>query len=622
MGSSTAKRRSRREGWGSRFTLTAVTWGLVLGAAQIAIGAEVETGTAGWTVAEAPHFTVYSNAGEEAARRAAADLESLRGFLVEIAPAGRFDAEIPFQIYLFGEADQLRPFLPGEELISAGFIISRDDGVYGATAWPKSGENPGRFLFRQYISWVVAENLPELPTWFRKGLADYYSTFEIIDSEAHLGRLTRHDVEWLRGGGLLIPEAEVVAESPEAGPDRRRAWAMIHRLVVGDDELRTKVPGYLRRLAAGDDPDVAFQAAFGMTVKALEDEVDVYVQGERFRYVRVPLAQIARPNIAVTPMPPADVDFRLGDLHLQANPPGDPEAIAAAQERFRRALTVDPEHPLAHAGTARIAAQRGNLQSATAGYQKAVEGRPQSYRLHYLLGTTRLTELGGRRPADEAGMAALDQAISSLRRAAELGPGFAAAWERLGYALTLSPEPGQEAVTALERAAELRPRRLDIVSNLLLARARMGDREGVAAAMDHLRQLRADEATLARGRDMELRLMLRYGESLARADRLDDAVAVLAQVRAEIADPAMREAAARQLELVAQVAQRNRYAELYAEAAEKIALGGDDATAAVAELQAMARPGLQREAAQDLASRLETPTRPKQETALEFPRGP
>jgi len=637
---------------------------LVAGVATTATArtAEPAAGADDWNRARSAHFTVYTDAGGEAARQAALNLEVLRDFLVQIAPTGRFEAEVPFHMYLFTDTDQLAPFLGGAGGIDSGVLAPTDEGVYGATVWAERG-GASRFLSKQYIAWVLADNLPELPTWFHRGLIDFYSTFEIVGDEAHLGKVVQAHLDDLRfrtlshlqrqarrsaeqaasatesgeetppaDGSAEEEEEEEIAEAekaeePETGPflvfseiggqaafhDGENGtemvnsadWALVHYLLLGSDQLRSRVRPYLTAVAHGADPEATFRESFGMEedelVRALED----YVLQDRHRFMRIPLTGEAALEVSVDTMSTADVHHRLGALRLHTGQPGDPAAMAAAEEHFQQALASDPGHAPARAGIADLAAKRGDLPRAIAGFQAAVEGRPDDALLHYRLGEVRLRSLGGRRPQGEGPQQTLKAAVAELRRAAELKPDFPAAWERLGYALTLAPEPSQEAVTALERAAELRPGRTDVVSNLLLARARIGDQAGVGEAMARLRELGADSATLARGREVELRLMLHQGQTLVRAERLDDAVAVFAQVMTETKDQALAEAAWKQLEFIGKVTQRNVYASLYQRASGLIDAGDPEAEEKVQELLAMARPGLQREAAEALAERLE-----------------
>jgi hypothetical protein len=115
----------------------------------------------------------------------------------------------------------------------------------------------------------------------------------------------------------------------------------------------------------------------------------------------------------------------------------------------------------------------------------------------------------------------------------------------------------------------------------------------------------AAEAILARAREVRLRLALQEANTLLRADNLDDAVAVLAQVRARTQDPSLAELADAQLEQVLRVRAHNRFAELYEEAARLVVAGEPEAEEALEAVRQVARPGRQQQAVAELSERWE-----------------
>lgn len=583
-------------------TVLALVLGLALSSPTSAAGTDAPPPAAWWR-AESPDFTLFTDAGPDAGRQAAENLQQLRGFLLEIAPSGRFESPAPFRVYLFDDTEELVRFQPRGGT-GAGFVVPGAFGVTGAAIWVDDGGNPGRFLYKQYLHWVLHENLPELPEWFRQGLAEYYATFRVEDGEAKVGLPVEDHVRWLRaslgGAQLRLVDQELGAEGTAFHPV---SWALVHYLVVGNDQTRPRVVDWVRRVVAGDDPTAAFQDVFGESREAMVARLRGYVLGDRFRYLRVPVSSLALPQVVMDGMTPAEVEYRLGEL-LLLTADGFQRRIDAAEARFRRALELAPGQPGATAALGRLAAERGDAEEALAAYEKAVAAGGDDFLLQYLLGDALVASLQRRRPATDEERATLERAIAALRRTTELAPDLAAGWERLGFALNLQPRASDEAVTALVRALGLAPDRPDVVLNLLLAHARLGQADAVEGLTLRLAALGADAQTLRGARETRLRLLLHEAEALAREDRLDDAVALLARVRAETTDPSLAETAAAQLQLVARAAQHNRYAELYQRAAERLAAGDPAAREVLAELAATARPGVQTEAVAALAARL------------------
>lgn len=562
-----------------------------------------ETAEADWAVAETAHFHLYTDAGPEVAERAAGDLLRLRGALAEIAPRGRFDDVLPMNLYLFGD---LRLFLR-EEMTkdfspwTAGFLVPTEHGVYGGAQWAEKGES-SRFLYKQYLLWVLKENLPQLPDWLTQGLAEYYGTFRVVDGTAHIGLPVREHVFYLTGlnDTLLIVGDDGPTGSKPAENFHPVAWALVHYLLLGDEELRPKVAPYVRRVVVdGADPEVAFTETFGTSRAEIVGRLRDYALRDRFKYVQRPLAELVTPEVEVSRLGEADVAYHLGDLLAHALP----ERRAEAAERFRQALTLDPEHARAAAGLGVLAEQNGDLDAALTAYAGAVAKRPDDVRLQLLYGDALLTSLGPGRPSGEEELSTLATATAALRRASELEPDLAFAWERLGYALNLTARGDAEAVVALERARSLLPRRHDVALNLLLAYARIGDVTGADALIEDLPRQGASPETLDRAHQVRLQLALQEANLLLRRGALDDAVAVLAQVRAEATDPRLVELAAAQLELAVWAAQHNRFAELYGEASRQVAAGDPAAGETIERLSAAAKAGRQEKAVMALQER-------------------
>jgi len=590
----------------------------LVAAAAVAGAAEAPVDQRPWVRAATEHFTFYGATDPARVAAVAADLERLRAVLVQLAPRGRFDSEVPIRIYLFEREGDLGMFRPGGSATAGGgltpggpvgFLAPHEHGVYGGVVLAHSSLGPSRYAYKQYLHWVLDANLPELPLWFRQGLAELYSTFEVKDGHAHIGRPVEEHVRWLRGRDEWLGMTAIITELGilELHQDDLAffplAWATVHYLAVGSDRDRGRLPVYVQALVEGTDPDRAFRAAFGRSQAEVEAEIAAYVAAPTFRYVKVPLASLPDPRVELTEMSPAEVEYRLGDLLAHAVP----KARERAAARFRTALTLDPGHGLAHAGLGWLAEQAGDDAGAVAAYAQAVERAPDDYLIQHLYGDRLLAGLGRRRPESEEDLATLRRAQAALRRATELAPRFPEAWARLGYALNLEPDGSAEAVAALERAVALLPARMDVAFNLLLAYARAGDAAAVEALIESMAARGADEETLARAHELRVQLAFAEVNALTRADRLGEAAELLAWIQATTRDPATARRAADHLDLVSRAVTYNRFMELFGGLADQIAAGDHDAArATVEELRTVAKPGRQAEVVEALAAKLAT----------------
>jgi tetratricopeptide (TPR) repeat protein len=229
----------------------------------------------------------------------------------------------------------------------------------------------------------------------------------------------------------------------------------------------------------------------------LRRAIDVRPGPEPLELLGVLLAQQGRPNealaafdraIALKPSPGsrhnrAQALFALGrieearteleavvasqpDLHAAWNLLGSVLAAqgdARAEQAYRRALMLRPDHPETHYNLGVYFLERGRLEEAIACYRKALGLRANFYAAHNNLANA----LRARGRADEA--------LSHYAQAVQLEPRFAEGWSNYGAALR---EAGRidEAIAALERAVALAPQSWSSVSNLgvaYLARNRM-----------------------------------------------------------------------------------------------------------------------------------------------------
>jgi cytochrome c-type biogenesis protein CcmH/NrfG len=566
---------------------------------------------AGWSQAESEHFSLFGDLPADALASAAADLERMRDVLRQIAPEGGLDSPVPTYVYLFRSEESFRPYrLAGSTGAEGGYLIPGSEATYAAS----TGAVPTRQVYKQYVLEILHRQLPGIPLWLRQGLAEYYGTFEADEREARIGLpLESHLAALGLLSGYLLPLPTLLGlESPPEGPEGltttafyAQSWLLVHHLMSGDAVQRHRIADYVHRTHSGEDPVVAFRASFGIEdLDAFAATLRDYGHNSSFVFLRLPVA--TRESYAVTsgPLSEAETAFRQGDILLQLAP----THRAAAEARLRRAVALDPENDAAWEALGRMSEEAGDPAAALASYEKAAALAPEDFaaQLHY--GEAKLRTLGARRSSDEAGKAALAAAREALRRAVTLRPGSGEAWASLGQAGVLAAEPDPDAPAALEKAVALLPAaRTDVLFNLLLARARVGDAEGADRVVEALREAGAATEMLNRARQVQLQLTLQEARRLATAGALDDAVALLAVVRAESASPAVAEQAAALLERVAQAAEHNRFAERYSEAVELYRAGDLAAAAAVVdEMSAEARPGRQLLVLRELRARIQS----------------
>ena len=320
------------------------------------------------------------------------------------------------------------------------------------------------------------------------------------------------------------------------------------------------------------------------------------MQQDRFNYLRVEIDRGAHPA-KVSSLAPHEALYHLGDLLAHASP----DRRDDARTHFRRALELAPEHGPSRAGLGYVAELEGDDAAALTHYSQAVQQARGHFLVEYLYGASLVRSFGSRRPAGPDQEALLASGVAALERSVERWQDFAPAWALLGYAHNLDPKASIKGVEALENAHGLLPGRFDVAFNLLLAYARVDNREAADAIVARLRLLGADAATLERSREVILTMDFREAVGLVRQEHVDDAIALFARIQAESRDPALQERASVELEKFESTLQARRFSELYQEAVRLLSAGETkSATAVLGKMEEIARPGRQREAIEKL----------------------
>ncbi len=431
-----------------------------------------------WVGVETESFMLYSNAEVSKAERVARDLEGLRRAMAKITRL-ELSSPVPTSIFVFANDGSLIPYkhlYRGEPASMSGAFYTQPYGDYIVMDGARRQEAT-LTVYHEYVHTVLRNNLPGLPLWLEEGLAELYSTFEIVDGRGRIGRpLQRHLKELAKGEPLSLEALlRVDAESSHynvfehQGEFYARSWELVHYLLLGNDERRRQMLDFLRLGFGGIVQDEAFRRAFAVDYATLEKEITAY-RKEGFKTMAVELqsAELGSPKISSIAYP--QILVNLGDLLVSQ---GDRHQDALFH--FEEALRLDPTRAGAVAGMGLVAQQKRDYPRARALFRRAVEMAPKDGRLSYHYATSLLV-LG--RGASES---KLREARLHLERCLEQNPNFAPAWARLasiyGLSKGLDDEGlGEKALEAGRMAHRLMPNREGVALQLLLLYSRTRDR--------------------------------------------------------------------------------------------------------------------------------------------------
>jgi hypothetical protein len=555
-----------------------------------------------WIRLETDHFVVFSNAGERVARRTATNLERLRGVLSQVASGTQLSSPQPMYIYLFSSGPALAPYRPvynGKLMEVDGYFYSREDAEYMVLR-ADAGEATDSILYHEYLHYVLRNNFANLPVWFNEGLAELYATFQAAGDHADIGRASANHIRWLRENSL-IPLAQLFAmdrtskdynEGYRRGVFYAESWALVHYLLMGNEARSAQTGQFFREMAHGAAAPEAFRRAFNTDTATLEKELRDYVHRSLFNYKRVAVAPESKIEARVQPLTWPETLARLGDLLML----GDPLQFPEAEKHYRQALAAQPGYGPALGGICRI--ESGQGRPAAGCFEQAAQAAPNDFTIQYEYARVLLTQ-------PEVDDVSVLKARAALSKAVELQPQHGQAWVRLAYTLTYKQALEPDDLRAFETAHRLAPNDPAGTGNLVLAYARLGQRDRAAKVIEKEIVPGGNKEEIARAWQAWLREGSVQVETLVQHGKLEEAVPLLQElVRRAPADQtsSLRD----NLAEVQNVLDHNRWVRRYNEAvalvnAEKL----EDGRAILQDLAANAPNPEKAESARRLAAEID-----------------
>src|SRR5262252_4562789 len=282
-----------------------------------------------WVEAKSERFTVYSNAGEQAATRAVRHLERLAQVLKSTTQGLRVDGARDVRVYLFRDLDSFKQYRPSgddENGITAGFQSSGPDVALIAYHIPVD-DDPMRFASHEYLHVVLGRNLGTLPVWINEGLAEFYSTFVPSRRAADIGRPIPEHIMFLQANGTIpLDQLMLVSvnsadyrEGSRRGMIYAESWAMVHMLVMKPGPDAGMLSRYLGALGRGAEDRTALAASYGAhATDSLTDALRQYVKLGTYSYSSWSFGDdLTDVDARVRELPASEVLLLLGELALR-----------------------------------------------------------------------------------------------------------------------------------------------------------------------------------------------------------------------------------------------------------------------------------------------------------------
>ncbi len=413
-----------------------------------------------WVEVQSEHFTITSDMRVEEAEKLARTLELFRASVLLITSAQSLDARIPTRVFFFRSEATFRSFQPPGGAGLVGYL-SRQLRANFMTMVDSSDVDPERILRHEYVHFLVHNETSRIyPPWYDEGFAELLSTASRVGDYVAVGMVPEDRIRELRTTAW-IPMQRILSydgtgrwSARELSMFYAESWALLHFLSRDLEHavaLGHSVEIYLDQVESGASVEAAGQAAFGMSVAELDEQVRHYLTSGSFTPigVRVDRLQWSEETHSRV-LPRAVVAERLGELSLALGRTGHAESF------FRAALAEDPGLARAYAGLGDILTSREQWSEAEQHFAKAVELAPDEplnqldYGEYWLARAERTEEPDLRR-------AHLERARSRLQRAVDLDEWKPEPWAVYGATFLVEGEDPSRGVPWLEQALRLLP---------------------------------------------------------------------------------------------------------------------------------------------------------------------
>jgi len=306
--------------------------------------------------------------------------------------------------------------------------------------------------------------------WFNEGFAEYFSSIEVDNKEARVGKIPELTYRILEQTGLmkvkdLLRVQQNTKTYNESGDHRTSFYATSSLLMhyLFDNKLVARTGIYYDAMQAEKLPfEQALQKAFGMTPDQLDKALRNYLNSGGFRYYPVATPpHIVAAQFTVSPVSQTDARALIADIHAHS-----PDHRAKAMTEFQEVLQLDPANEPALRGMGYLHFQQGNAQLAREYFQKAVARDSKDARVHFFYAM--LLNRGGVRSEERDA-----DVMKELETAIALDPNFAEPYSILGYQQAMSGKY-DKAVETMKKGIELAPRedryQLNLANVYMMAR--------------------------------------------------------------------------------------------------------------------------------------------------------
>jgi tetratricopeptide (TPR) repeat protein len=440
-----------------------------------------------WINLTTKNFNVISNADEGATRKLALKLEQFHYVFSKLfnLPAVR---PLPTTVMVFKNEGSFRPYKPlynGKPANLAGYFQQGEDENLIALDISANEQRPMSVIYHEYTHLLTSVTPREWPLWLKEGLAELYSSFEVMENKVVLGDPISHHVLFLRDNKFIpLPslmsarhDSPIYNERAKQGVFYAQSWALCHYLMFGDKTARQpQMAEFTKLISQGLDQEQAFARAFKTDPPTMEKELRRYIGNSSYTTVTYTLPSTeGEKEVSVRLSSEAEAQAYLGNLLAHTNRLDDAEVL------FKQAIALDADLARPYEGLGFVAMHRNKFDEAREQFKQAVTRGSKNHLAHYYYAEELLRQAAGKV------MPALAQQIAEeLNTSIKLMPGFASAYYQLGYLSLTTGEKMKEAVDLLRTAIRLAPQNRHFALTLAQLQARTQDYAGAKKTLEPL----------------------------------------------------------------------------------------------------------------------------------------
>jgi hypothetical protein len=312
-----------------------------------------------WHRIDTPNFVVVGDVSARELRATAAKFEGFHEALRRVLPSSTTTAPVPTVVIVFPNDAAFMAFKPQyqgkprEGIV--GYAAAGRDVNY--IAMLSAGEFGDRVIFHEYAHMILSNAVARMPLWLNEGLAEFYSTFALMN-DGHRAQIGRPIPEHLLllNGSLRVPLGDLLKvdhasplynEGNRASDFYAESWALTHMLLNGQPSRVSELTEYLRRVSAGTTEMQAWDEVLG--TQRTDNELRVYLRRPTMNTVVIDFAEkITAVPVTETTLSTADAAGFLAALQVRNLGPD------AAAKVLDAALTQDQTNAAVNVAMARI----------------------------------------------------------------------------------------------------------------------------------------------------------------------------------------------------------------------------------------------------------------------------